>query len=44
LFVDRDFGRIDHKRDVTSGVATSRVYATVIEPGGIRTGDRAEFA
>jgi MOSC domain-containing protein YiiM len=44
LFVDRDFGRIDHKRDLASGFATSRVYATVIEPGRIRNGDRAEFA
>jgi len=39
LFVDRDFGRIHHDRDRENGEATCRVYATVIEPGVIRTGD-----
>lgn len=39
LFVDRDFGRIHHRRDRENGEATCRVYATVITPGTIRTGD-----
>lgn len=44
LFVDRDFGRIHHDRDLTTGETTCRVYATVIEPGRIRVGDVAAFA
>ena len=39
LFVDRNFGRIHHDRDRENGEATCRVYATVITPGTIRTGD-----
>lgn len=39
LFVDRNFGRIHHDRDRENGDATCRVYATVITPGTIRTGD-----
>ena len=39
LFLDRDFGRIHHDRDRENGEATCRVYATVITPGTIRTGD-----
>lgn len=44
LFIDRDFGRIHHDRDLATGEATCRVYATVIEPGRLRVGDVAEFA
>jgi len=39
LFLERDFGRIHHDRDRETGTATCRVYATVIQPGSIRTGD-----
>lgn len=44
LFVDRNFGRIHHDRDRENGEATCRVYATVITPGTIRTGDPVALA
>lgn len=43
LFVNRDFNRIHHDRDLESGTATCRVYATVIERGNIATGDPITF-
>lgn len=43
LFADRDFGRIHHERDHGNGGASSRVYATVVRPGSIRTGDPVSF-
>jgi len=43
LFADRDFGRIHHERDRGNGGASSRVYATVVRPGSIRTGDPVSF-
>lgn len=44
LFVDRDFGRIHHDRDLADGRSTCRVYATVIEPGRVARGDVVEVA
>ncbi|MEY3054536.1 MAG: hypothetical protein RL550_1059, partial [Actinomycetota bacterium] len=35
---DGDFTRLHHDRAVETGVAISRVYATVTKPGTIRSG------
>ena len=43
LFVDRDFGRIHHDRDLESGASTCRLYAMVVQPGFIRVGDPLTF-
>ena len=43
LFVDRDFNRIHHDRDLENGTASCRVYATVVERGEIATGDTITF-
>ncbi len=43
LFVDRDFNRIHHDRDLENGTASCRVYATVVERGEIATGDPVSF-
>ena len=39
LFVNRDFNRIHHERDLENATASCRVYATVIERGNIAAGD-----
>ena len=39
LFVERDFDRIHHDRDLANGTASCRVYATVVERGIIAAGD-----
>jgi MOSC domain-containing protein YiiM len=43
LFVDRDFNRIHHDRDLELATASCRVYATVIERGNIAAGDTISF-
>ncbi len=43
LFVDRDFNRIHHDRDLENRTASCRVYATVIERGEIAAGDAITF-
>ena len=43
LFVDRDFNRIHHDRDLENATATCRVYATVIERGEIAPGNPITF-
>jgi len=43
LFVDRDFNRIHHDRDLENRTASCRVYATVIERGNIAAGDTVSF-
>lgn len=43
LFVDRDFNRIHHDRDLEHQTASCRLYATVIERGNIATGDPITF-
>jgi MOSC domain-containing protein YiiM len=43
LFVNRDFNRIHHDRDLENATASCRVYATVIERGNIAAGDPITF-
>jgi len=43
LFINRDFNRIHHDRDLEHQTASCRVYATVIERGNIATGDPITF-
>ena len=43
LFVDRDFNRIHHDRDLENATASCRVYATVIERGNVAAGDPISF-
>ena len=43
LFVDRDFKRIHHDRDLENRTASCRVYATVVERGEIAPGDPITF-
>jgi MOSC domain-containing protein YiiM len=43
LFVDRDFNRIHHDRDLENATASCRVYATVLERGNIAAGDPITF-
>ena len=43
LFVDRDFNRIHHDRDLENATASCRVYATVLERGNIAPGDPITF-
>ena len=43
LFVDRDFNRIHHDRDLENKTASCRVYATVVERGNVSPGDPITF-
>ena len=43
LFVDKDFKRIHHDRDLKNRTASCRVYATVVERGEIAPGDPITF-
>ncbi|MEI7506341.1 MAG: MOSC domain-containing protein [Actinomycetes bacterium] len=43
LFVDKDFKRIHHDRDLENRTASCRVYATVVERGEIAPGDPITF-
>ena len=43
LFVDKDFKRIHHDRDLKDRTASCRVYATVVERGEIAPGDPITF-
>lgn len=43
LFVDRDFNRIHHDRDLKNKTASCRVYATVVERGNVSPGDPITF-
>ena len=43
LFVDRDFNRIHHDRDLENKTASCRVYATVVERGNVSPGDSISF-
>jgi MOSC domain-containing protein YiiM len=43
LFVDRDFNRIHHDRDLENRTASCRVYATVVERGNVAAGDPVTF-
>jgi MOSC domain-containing protein YiiM len=43
LFVDRDFNRIHHDRDLENRTASCRVYATVVERGNVAAGDPGTF-
>ena len=43
LFVDRDFNRIHHDRDLENRTASCRVYATVVERGNAAAGDPVTF-
>ena len=43
LFVNRDFNRIHHDRDLEHATASCRVYATVIERGNVAAGDTISF-
>ncbi len=43
LFVNRDFNRIHHDRDLENKTASCRVYATVVERGNVSPGDPITF-
>jgi len=43
LFVNKDFKRIHHDRDLENRTASCRVYATVVERGEIAPGDPITF-
>jgi MOSC domain-containing protein YiiM len=43
LFINRDFNRIHHDRDLEHQTASCRVYATVLERGNIAAGDPITF-
>ena len=43
LFVDQDFKRIHHDRDLENRTTSCRVYATVVERGEIAPGDPIAF-